>query len=358
MILCRRIAIPYVLRVLQILFITANRLGDAVLSTGLLAALLACYPGAAVTIACGPLPAPLFAAMPNATIITLAKAPYAGHWRQLWCKTIGTHWDLIVDLRESVVSRLLRAKRRLIWHKNSARLHKVEELAVLLGINPAPAPRLWLSPAAIAAAKALLPAGPILALAPGANSIGKRWPVERFMRLAKILTAADGFLPGATILMLGDSNDRALISPYLTELSSSATAGDPGRAGVLSPPGWSAFADHDTEGKIINLTGQLPLDLTAACLSLSTFYIGNDSGLTHLAAAANTPTLALFGPGIAWKYRPWGDHAAYVSKADDPARDYDLCKDADDAAALALMQRLSIEDVLAAAAGLWQKVQP
>jgi lipopolysaccharide export system permease protein len=330
MILCRRIAIPYVLQVLRILFITANRLGDAVLSTGFLAALLERYPEARITIACGPLPAPLFATVPNATIIPLIKAPYAGHWRQLWRQTVGTRWDLIVDLRESLVSRLLLANRRIVWHKNPARLHKVEELAALLDFQPPPAPRVWLASATIKQTKALLPEGPILALAPGANSIGKRWPVERFVETAKLLTTSDGLLPSASILLVGDDNDRKLIEPYLPNLPE----------------------------KIINLTDQLSIAETAACLSLSTFYIGNDSGLTHLAAAAGVPTLALFGPGIAWKYRPWGENAAYVSKADDPARDYDLCKNGDDVAALALMQRLSVEDVVAAATALWQKLQP
>jgi ADP-heptose:LPS heptosyltransferase len=39
----------------RILFITATRLGDAVLSTGVLARMVADYPGAELTIVCGPL---------------------------------------------------------------------------------------------------------------------------------------------------------------------------------------------------------------------------------------------------------------------------------------------------------------
>ncbi len=316
---------------MQILFITANRLGDAILSTGVMATLLERYPGAALTIACGPLPAPLFATVPNATIIPLVKAPYGGHWRHLWLATAGMHWDLIVDLRGSLVSRLLRARRRIIWHKPPLRLHKVEELASLINAEQPAAPRLWLASDIVEQARKRLPAGPILALAPGANSVGKRWPVERYFDLAAILTRPDGFLPNATILLLGDRQDYDLIAPHLNTV----------------PP-----------NTIINLVGEASIDFTAACLSLSTFYIGNDSGLTHLAAAAGVPTLALFGPGIAWKYRPWGAHAAYISKADDPARDHDLCRDGDDAAALALMERLSVQDVVAAATSLWQNLHP
>ncbi|MCG8512385.1 MAG: glycosyltransferase family 9 protein, partial [Rhodospirillales bacterium] len=50
---------------MRILFITSNRIGDAVLSTGVLGHLLETYPKARITIACGPAPAPLFRAVPN-----------------------------------------------------------------------------------------------------------------------------------------------------------------------------------------------------------------------------------------------------------------------------------------------------
>ncbi len=49
---------------MKILFVTATRIGDAVLSTGLLRYLVERYPGAAFTIAAGPLAAPLFAEVP------------------------------------------------------------------------------------------------------------------------------------------------------------------------------------------------------------------------------------------------------------------------------------------------------
>jgi heptosyltransferase-3 len=51
----------------------------------------------------------------------------------------------------------------------------------------------------------------------------------------------------------------------------------------------------------------------AATISKCAFYIGNDSGLMHCAAAAGVPTLGLFGPSYPHLYRPWGEHAAYIS---------------------------------------------
>ena len=50
----------------------------------------------------------------------------------------------------------------------------------------------------------------------------------------------------------------------------------------------------------------------ASWLSGARFYIGNDSGITHLAAAANVPTLALFGPTDPAKWAPRGKHVTVL----------------------------------------------
>ena len=93
---------------MKILFITSNRVGDAVLSTGLLASLVENYPEAQFTIACGPYAAGLFRAVPRLErLIVLNKKSWNRHWLELWKACIGTRWDMVVDLRDSIVSRLL-----------------------------------------------------------------------------------------------------------------------------------------------------------------------------------------------------------------------------------------------------------
>ena len=50
----------------------------------------------------------------------------------------------------------------------------------------------------------------------------------------------------------------------------------------------------------------------AAALARCNLYIGNDSGLMHAAAAANIPTVGLFGPSYPHLYAPWGKHTTYA----------------------------------------------
>ena len=85
---------------MRILFITSTRIGDAVLSTGLLDHLIRQHPGAKVVVACGPAAEGVFARMPNrAWTIVLAKRRFRLHWLELWRQVAGTRWDLVVDLR-------------------------------------------------------------------------------------------------------------------------------------------------------------------------------------------------------------------------------------------------------------------
>ncbi len=274
--------------VTRILFITSNRLGDAVLSTGLLGHLTETCPGARLTIACGPLPAPLFRSVPGLErLIPMPKRSYARHWLRLWLDCVTTRWDLVVDLRNSAVGRLVPARRR-VFHAKAARpMHKVEENAAVLGLSPPPAPRLWIDAAARAEADALIPAGtgPFLAVGPTANWLGKEWPADRFARLASRLTGPEGPLAGARVAVLAAGPERERARPLLDALGPRA----------------------------IDLTGRTDPMAAAACLERAALYVGNDSGLMHIAAAAGVPTVGLFGPGYPAIYGPWGPHGRAVT---------------------------------------------
>src|SRR5689334_13062904 len=84
---------------MRILFVTSNRVGDAVLSTGLLDHLIRAHPDARITVVCGRVAEGVFARMPNRDrTIILDKRPYGLHWLPLWATTVRTVWDLVVDI--------------------------------------------------------------------------------------------------------------------------------------------------------------------------------------------------------------------------------------------------------------------
>ncbi|HEX9808232.1 MAG TPA: glycosyltransferase family 9 protein [Alphaproteobacteria bacterium] len=271
---------------MRILFVTSTRIGDAVLSTGLLDRLIRAHPGAAVTIACGPPAAPLFEAVPGLErVLVMEKRPFARHWLALWRQAAATRWEVIVDLRGSPVTALLRHGRRHAWRPRRTDEHRVVQLSRLLGLDSPAMPRLWTAPRhEDEARRRMPPGGPVLALGPTANWPGKEWPADRFAALAERLTAPDGPLAGARIAVLGGPGERATARPLLDALA-------PDRA--------------------IDLIGT-ELLVTFACLGRAALYVGNDSGLMHLAAASGAPTLGLFGPTRDVHYAPFGPRCAVV----------------------------------------------
>jgi ADP-heptose:LPS heptosyltransferase len=275
---------------MQLLFVTATRIGDAVLSTGLLAHLLDRHPGAAVAIAAGPAAAPLFEAVPGLErLIVLTKRRWSMHWFDLYAAVASRRWDIVVDLRGSALAYLLRVGKRHVMAKGNPKEHRVRQLARLFDLDPPPAPTVWTGPRHEAAAAALVPptGGPFLAIGPAANWRGKQWRGERFAELALRLTApGTGLLPGARVAVMAAAHERPQAEPLLAAL----------------PP-----------ERRLDLVGRADLLTAAAVLRRAALFVGNDTGLMHIAAASGAPTLGLFGPSPPAQYAPWGPRTAVAA---------------------------------------------
>lgn len=276
-------------RPFPILFIGPTRIGDAVLASGLVKKLADEAPGARFTIAVGPAAAPLFREVPNLDdLIVMEKQKGSGHWFALWRKVRHRKWSLVIDMRGSGISGFLRRDRRAVHRKASGEpVHKVIEAARLLTLeDDPPAPWLFTSEATEARADELLgEGGPVLAMGPAANWFGKTWPIERFSRVVHELLAEDGPLPDGRLLILGGPDDVRYVEPLARSLP---------------------------RDRVIDLTGQVDLLTAYACLKRARLFVGNDSGLMHLAAAAGAPTIGLFGPSDDRLYAPWGEHCRAV----------------------------------------------
>jgi len=316
-----------------ILFISGTRIGDAVLSSGLIKRLYDEIPNARFTIVAGPVASPLFVDTPNLErVITFRKEKNDAHWFKLWWKVRGRRWGLIVDMRGSGISRFLSTRKRAIYHRmnDDPPIHKVMEAARVLKVeDDPPAPYLFTNADTEAAADEIVKGyGPILAIAPGANWVGKAWPAERFAETATRLLRHDGPMSDGRLLILGGPEDRE--------------AGQTLKLAV-------------SRDRILAYPGQLDLLTSYACLKRARLFIGNDSGAMHLAAAAGAPTLGLFGPSDDRRYAPWGPKA----KALRGPRDLETIRKADPDfnQALCHMFDLSVDVVVAAATRLLKQTE-
>jgi heptosyltransferase-3 len=64
----------------------------------------------------------------------------------------------------------------------------------------------------------------------------------------------------------------------------------------------------------INLVGRLSLKELGALIAQARFFFGADSAPMHLAAAVDTPAVALFGPSGVFNWGPWGEGHLVIQK--------------------------------------------
>lgn len=314
----------------RILFISSTRVGDAILSTGLLDHLIGENPDARITVACGPAAASLFEATPNLErIIVLDKMAFSMHWPMLLAACIGRYWDILIDLRNSPMYYMLAAGKRRRMGKSRSGIHRIRQLAEVIGLADAPpAPRLWINGRHAEAAHRHIPDGeaPVLAVGPTANWRAKTWPVGRFAELIERLCADDGILPGARVAVFGRDDERPMAL---------------------------ALIDAIPERRRIDLVGKLDLLDAFACLKRCAFYVGNDSGLMHLAAASGIPTLGLFGPSPKNHYAPWGP-LCDVAQTSVPYEEI-FPPEFDHRNTDTLMESLSVDNAEEASRNLWKQ---
>ena len=279
----------------RILFITSNRLGDAILSTAVLAHFIDQNPGAEITLVCGKVPAPLFRAVPGVIeTVPVEKEALSLHWLKAYTHLFGKKWDLMIDLRNVGIMRLLPAGKRVIGGAAAFRGHKLEEYASLLGSTEIPPPVIWLDEQANSDAEPFIPSGsdalpgPIIALGATTGPKRKRWRPENYAAVVKGLAGPKGILPGTTIVLFGAPNERDQADAIIKLLP---------------------------DQTIIDMVGKTDVLTTAAALARCSLFVGVDSGLMHLAAALDVATLGIFGEhGEPQTYRPWGSHVAHVHR--------------------------------------------
>ena len=140
---------------------------------------------------------------------------------------------------------------------------------------------------------------PLWAVAPGTTyGEAKTWPLERMREFVAAAVAVDG----ARVVLLGDAQ-AAVFAAGLRQDSILSWGEDPGR---------------DTD--IIDLTGRTDLPAVVRVLKAAAGFVGNDSGLMHLAGALGVPTVGIFGSSNPDWTHPLGARTAAVTAAGFPCR--------------------------------------
>jgi heptosyltransferase-3 len=124
-----------------------------------------------------------------------------------------------------------------------------------------------------------------IAIHPGSGGEQKCWPVTSFAAVIECLWQRD-----YPILLLAGPSDHERLSALQLSLSSSPEQG------------------------MLNVLIDAPLVVVAEHLQQCSCYLGNDSGITHLAALLGIPTIALFGPSDPLIWRPLGPHVEVIQE--------------------------------------------
>jgi ADP-heptose:LPS heptosyltransferase len=123
-----------------------------------------------------------------------------------------------------------------------------------------------------------------ITLQPGSGGVGKCWPIENFCELAARLQQED-FKP---LFLLGPAETERWGQEVVARLKAHA-----------------------------QIIQDIPLEQVVELLSESTAYIGNDSGISHLAGAMDLPSLVIFGLTDPQHWRPLGSRSL-VCRSDQP----------------------------------------
>ena len=267
---------------MKILVISSNLIGDTILSTGVIKHFSNKYPEVKFTFVIGPSAKSIFKNFKSVeTIITVSKKKYNMHWLDIISNCYGKKWDIIIDFRSSLLSYFLKHKQKFIFKKKS-NLNHVQQLSNYFKFDCSDLFIETNKEEEEIVSKILSHKFKYFVIFPGGNWTPKIWSVEKYNSLlVKILSKNENI----KFILVG-SNDEEKI--YYNEI-----------------------IKNIDDKYIVNLFGA-SLTQTAAYMKKSKLFIGNDSGLSHMASATKLTSLVLFGPTNDKIYGPFQKNSHVV----------------------------------------------
>ena len=272
---------------MKILVISSNLIGDAILSTGVISFFSKKNPDAKFTFVIGPTAKPIFKNLKSIErIITISKKKYHKHWLDIIYNCYGKKWDIIIDFRSSLLPYFLKHKKKFIF-KKKPNVNHVKQLSDHFGCDCS---ELFIETSKKEqeiAQNYISNKLKYFVIFPGGNWIPKIWSVKNYNSLLlKILSKNKNI----KFILVGSKAEEDI---YYNEITKNINAKD-----------------------IINLFGA-SLTQTAAYMKQSNLFIGNDSGLSHMASATKLKSIVLFGPTNDKVYGPFikGSHVVRTNES-------------------------------------------
>ncbi len=281
----------------DILLISLSNLGDVILSFPVIDILKRDFPTARLSIVVGPKAESFFAGNPHIDQVYVFNKHSSNLQKIQWIRELRKkHFDLVIDLRNSAIPFMIRARKRTLPNiANSSSQHmKIKHLNHLKSIVPFETESekryaLFISQEDTRSIdrilkKELAQDQKIFIISPGAANHIKRWEKDGFVSVCDHLVATYR----CNIIFIGDHNDAQI----------------------------SAQIQSAMRHPSLNLCGQTTLTQLADLLSRSVLALVNDSAVMHLASYLRVPVVAIFGPTDPKKYGPWGNSRHIVVQKD------------------------------------------
>ena len=267
---------------MKILVISSNLIGDTILSTGVIRFFNKQNPEAKFTFVIGPSAGPIFKNFKSVEkIITVSKKKFNIHWLEIIYNCYGKKWDVIIDFRSSLLSYLLSHNKKFIFKKKT-NINHIEQLSDYFGFDCSELFIATNNEEEQIVKKNISDNFNYFVIFPGGNWKPKIWSVENYNSLMnKILSKNKNI----KFILVGSQVEEKIYHSEITKNIDSKY--------------------------ILNLFGA-SLTQTAAYMKKSKIFIGNDSGLSHIASASNLKSIVLFGPTNDKIYGPFQKHSQVV----------------------------------------------
>ena len=267
---------------MKILVISSNLIGDTILSTGVIRFFNKQNPEAKFTFVIGPSAGPIFKNFKSVEkIITVSKKKFNIHWLEIVYNCYGKKWDVIIDFRSSLLSYLLSHNKKFIFKKKT-NINHIEQLSDYFGFDCSELFIATNNEEEQIVKKNISDNFNYFVIFPGGNWKPKIWSVENYNFLLKKILSKN---KNIKFILVGSQVEEKIYHSEITKNIDSKY--------------------------ILNLFGA-SLTQTAAYMKKSKIFIGNDSGLSHIASASNLKSIVLFGPTNDKIYGPFQKHSQVV----------------------------------------------